>query len=76
MREIAVKYGYQTMVEDAHPHAFRHTFATELLRKGVPLTAVGALLGHESLQSTARYTQPSEKDLREAVQQLALEAER
>jgi site-specific recombinase XerD len=28
-----------------HAHAFRHTFATELLRKGVPLTAVGALLG-------------------------------
>ena len=38
-----------------------------LLRKGVPLTAVGALLGHESLQSTARYTQSSAKDLREAL---------
>ncbi len=43
---------------------------------GVPLTAVGALLGHESLQSTARYTQPSPKDLRDAVQTLALEEER
>src|SRR5215211_9559074 len=72
----ADKYGYHAMVEDAHPHAFRHSFATELLRKGVPLTAVGALLGHESLQSTARYTQPSPKDLRDAVQKLALEAER
>lgn len=76
VREIAAKYGYHAMVEDAHPHAFRHSFATELLRKGVPLTAVGALLGHESLQSTARYTQPSAKDLREAVQKLALEDER
>ena len=76
VRETTAKYGYQAVVEDAHPHAFRHTFATELLRKGVPLTAVGALLGHESLQSTARYTQPSEKDLREAVQKLALEEER
>jgi integrase len=28
----------------------------------VPLTAVGALLGHESLQSTAQYTQPTERD--------------
>ena len=76
VRELAAKYGYQAMVEDAHPHAFRHSFATELLRKGVPLTAVGALLGHESLQSTARYTQPSARDLREAVQKLALEEER
>jgi site-specific recombinase XerD len=59
VRQIGQKYGYHAMVEDTHPHAFRHSFATELLRKGVPLTAVGALLGHESLQSTARYTQPS-----------------
>jgi integrase/recombinase XerD len=76
VRQVAAKYGYQAMVEDAHPHAFRHSFATELLRKGTPLTAVGALLGHESLQSTARYTQPSAKDLREAVGKLALEEER
>jgi site-specific recombinase XerD len=76
VRGIAAKYGYHAMVDDAHPHAFRHSFATELLRKGVPLTAVGALLGHESLQSTARYTQPSAKDLREAVQKLSLEDER
>ena len=64
------------MVEDAHPHAFRHSFATELLRKGAPLPTVGALLGHESLQSTARYTQPSERDLRDAVNKLALTDER
>jgi site-specific recombinase XerD len=76
VRQVAAKYGYLAMVEDAHPHAFRHSFATELLRKGTPLTAVGALLGHESLQSTARYTQPSAKDLREAVGKLALETER
>src|SRR5215211_3673887 len=76
VREIAQKYGYHAMVEDAHPHAFRHSFATELLRKGVPLTAVGALLGHESLQSTARYTQPSPRDLRDAVSKLSLEEER
>ncbi len=60
----------------AHPHAFRHTFATELLRKGAPLPTVGALLGHESLQSTARYTQPSERALRDAVNKLALTEER
>ncbi len=76
VRQVAAKYGYQAMVDDAHPHALRHSFATELLRKGVPLTAVGALLGHESLQSTARYTQPSARDLRDAVQKLAVEEER
>jgi site-specific recombinase XerD len=76
VRDIAAKYGYQAQVDDAHPHAFRHSFATELLRKGAPLPTVGALLGHESLQSTARYTQPSERDLRAAVEKLALTEER
>jgi integrase/recombinase XerC len=76
VRDIAAKYGYQAQVDDAHPHAFRHSFATELLRKGAPLPTVGALLGHESLQSTARYTQPSERDLRAAVDKLALTEER
>ncbi len=76
VRQLAGKYGYQAMVEDAHAHAFRHSFATELLRKGAPLPTVGALLGHESLQSTARYTQPSERDLRDAVNKLAPVEER
>lgn len=76
VRDVLRKYGYQAHVEGAHPHAFRHSFATELLRQGVTLPAVGALLGHESLQSTARYTQPSEQDLRAAVGKLALEEER
>jgi site-specific recombinase XerD len=76
VRDIAAKYGYQAQVDDAHPHAFRHSFATELLRKGAPLPTVGALLGHESLQSTARYTQPSERDLRAAVDKLALTEDR
>lgn len=76
VRDLLTKVGYQAQAEGAHPHALRHSFATELLRKGVPLTAVGALLGHESLQTTARYTQPSEDDLRAAVGKLALEEER
>ena len=76
VRDLLAKVGYQARAEGAHPHALRHSFATELLRKGVPITAVGALLGHESLQTAARYTQPSEEDLRAAVGKLELEEER
>ena len=36
----------------------------------------GGLLRQESLQSTARYTQPSERDLSDAVNRLALQEER
>ncbi len=39
-----------------HPHALRHFAATSWLRGGVGLDEVRRLLGHESLNSTLRYS--------------------
>lgn len=36
-------------------HSFRHTFATNLSRAGVPIEETSALLGHSSIEITARY---------------------
>ncbi|MCP5067281.1 MAG: tyrosine-type recombinase/integrase [bacterium] len=38
-----------------HPHAFRHAFATRLLRAGQPVKAIADLLGHRSLDAVAVY---------------------
>ena len=35
------------------PHTFRHTYATDLLRRGAPLAVVSKLLGHASVATTA-----------------------
>lgn len=37
------------------PHAFRHAFATRLLRAGQPIKAIADLLGHRSLDAVAVY---------------------
>ena len=54
----------------ATPHAIRRGTATHLVRSGVPVTAVQALLGHERLDSTAVYVDLDREDLRRAVDQL------
>jgi len=42
-------------VPQAHAHRFRHTFAVELLKKGVPIEEVSILLGHSSVRITERH---------------------
>jgi site-specific recombinase XerD len=46
----------------------RHTFAKNLLDAGADLVIVAALLGHESLDTTAIYTKPRFSDLVNAIE--------
>jgi site-specific recombinase XerD len=49
-----------------HPHALRHFAATSWLRAGAGLDEVRRLLGHESLNTTLRYSSLVGRDLQEA----------
>lgn len=42
-------------LEDVNLHDLRHTFASRLVMRGVPLLTVSKLLGHASIQMTMRY---------------------
>lgn len=54
-----------------HPHLFRHTFATRLLRKGVDLTTVSKLTGHSTVNMTAKfYIQTTREEKQNAVEKL------
>jgi len=46
------------------PKCLRHSYAVHLLRHGLPLKTIGALLGHRSAESTAVYLRLATEDLR------------
>ncbi|MFD1031855.1 tyrosine-type recombinase/integrase [Metaplanococcus flavidus] len=54
-----------------HPHLFRHTFCTRLLKKGVDLTTVSKLAGHSNVNMTAKfYIQTTKQEKLDAVNKL------
>lgn len=73
VQNVIKKYSRLANLDGVSPHILRHTFARSLLDKGVDLVTVQKLMGHKRIDSTARYTQPSERDLEVAVTRLELE---
>lgn len=55
-------------------HALRHTFATELTAKGVPIRVVQELLGHTTIAMTSRYAHVAPSTLRESILKLAAQS--
>lgn len=48
-------------------HSFRHSAATHLLKNGAGIRKVQAFLGHDSINSTQRYTHIEKDDLKSVV---------
>ena len=61
--------------EDTKPHDLRHTFAHHYLRQHTgDLVGLARILGHESLDTTKIYTQPTSGELAQRVEQIPLNA--
>ncbi len=54
-------------------HTLRHTCLTGLVRRGNDLVMVAELAGHQKLETTRRYTLPSDADRQRAVEDLQID---
>ena len=64
---IVKKYANQTRQEEVTAHTLHHNSFKNLVDAGAPLDQVAVILGHQSLDTTRIYTQPSQRDLERAV---------
>ena len=56
--------GSKTEIENVHPHRFRHTMATRAIDKGMPIEQVQVLLGHTKIDTTLRYANVQQSNVR------------
>jgi site-specific recombinase XerD len=67
------RYARAAVLKDVTPHSLRHSFCKNLVNAGVSLEKIAALAGHESLETTRRYCEPSLQDLQQAVEMIGEE---
>ena len=60
-------------IEGLSPHVLRHTFVTNLIRSGKDVVLVAELAGHRNLDTTRRYSLPTEADRADAVEDVIVE---
>jgi len=57
-------------VEKFRSHDLRHTFASNLVMKGVDIVTVQELMGYKSINMTKRYSHPTPEPKKQAVERL------
>src|SRR5882672_8580415 len=66
IRKLCREVGFRTIGW----HTLRHTFASHLAMRGVPLPAIKELMGHSTITTTMRYAHVAPSTLRAAIDML------
>lgn len=63
LRSLFRYHRKRTGVDKAHPHRFRHTFASDMIRAGVSVPALMRLMGHSDIETTMVYLALTPEDV-------------
>lgn len=58
------RLGENANIQKVHPHRFRRTMATEAINRGMPIEQVQKLLGHAKIDTTMRYAQVDQQNVK------------
>ncbi len=64
IEKIIRDIGIKADIENVHPHRFRRTLATRAIDKGMPIEQVQVLLGHAKIDTTLRYANVQQSNVR------------
>jgi integrase len=72
-RQTAFKHAWEIALKDAEIedltfHDLRHTFITQALNEGAPISAVRDIVGHKNLLTPNRYAHATEEGMRRVVE--------
>ena len=63
LRSLFRHHRLTSKVPQAHPHRFRHTFGTDMVRAGISLPALMHLMGHAQIHTTMLYVELAPQDV-------------
>jgi len=64
VRKIMTEIEKTSHVENIHPHKFRRTLATNLIKHGMPIEKVATILGHDKIDTTMEYVMLDASDIK------------
>lgn len=71
VRHMLNRLSGEAHVDHVHPHKFRRTLATNLIRHGMPIQEVAAILGHDKLDTTMQYVVLDQTDMKNSYRKYA-----
>lgn len=58
-------------VDNVHPHRFRHTFATDLAKRGMAIQEIQVLMGHSRIDTTLGYIKTDNQKIKTSYKRYA-----